>query len=73
MLFGMVATAPKETLSNMEQTPVKIFLEAFALFGIKRFLEQSYVGAIMITLITATWREYTVFHSSGDAARAFGH
>lgn len=46
----MVATAPTETLSNMEQTPMKLFLEAFAVFAIKRFLEQSYVGAIVIYL-----------------------
>lgn len=46
----MVATAPKETLSNMEQTPIKLFLESLAVFAIKRFLEQSYVGAIVIYL-----------------------
>lgn len=50
MLFGMVATAPKETLSNMEQTSMKLFLEALAVFVIKRFLEQSYAGATMIYL-----------------------
>lgn len=48
MLFGMVATAPKETLSNMEQMPMKLFLEALALFAIRRFLEQSYVRATFI-------------------------
>lgn len=32
----------------MEQTPVKLFLEAIAVFATKRFLEQSNVGAIVI-------------------------
>lgn len=50
MLFGMVATAPKETLSNMEQTPVKLFLEALAVFAIKRSLERSYVESVVIYL-----------------------
>ena len=50
MFFGMVATAPKETLSNMEQMPMKLFLETLAVFAVKRFLEQSYVGAIVIYL-----------------------
>lgn len=57
----------------MEQTPIKLFLEALAVFAIKRSLEQSYVGPIVIYLdYSYTEGIYCVSHSSGDAARAFG-
>ena len=46
----MVATSPKETLSNMEQMPMELFCEALAVLAIKRALEQSYVGAMTIYL-----------------------
>lgn len=57
----------------MEQMPMKLFLEAIAVFSIKRFLEQSYAGAIMIYLDYSCMETCTVFGSSGDAAGAFGH
>lgn len=73
MLFGIVATAPKETLNYMEQTPMKLFLEALAVFAIKRFLKQSNVGAIAVCPdYSYSERIYRVL-SSRDAARDLGH